>query len=164
MTKLDVQELLPLFGLSLESSALQSCLVERDFNTALNLPKLRKQGSQEVSDPKRGIDLLFSERQEYLDMYGTPKSDGEAVFSALVVHLKANNNYQPYAGFVGGSLDGVRDAKSLRNALGAGKVRDEDEGVIYEESWRMGEVNLFASYSDSGEIKSLQFNVPMLEK
>jgi hypothetical protein len=49
----------------------------------------------------------------------------------------------------------------MHQALAHGVIRDEDAGVVYEESWQIAGINLFAKYADDGQIKSLQFNLPM---
>ena len=131
------------------------------FEARVSLPSLRKLGSQSISDEKRGIALIFSERAQFEQYFGEPRSPGEAVFSSLSVYPSGFKSFAPYTGSIGNALEGVKRREQLHQALGQGKIRDEDAGVVYEESWHIAGNNLFAKYAEDGQIKSLQFNLPM---
>jgi hypothetical protein len=160
---IDVQALVQLFGFSLESEELRQNLTAMGFKAKVSMPSLRKLGSQNVSDNKRGIDLMFIERAEFEECYGKPKSLGEAIFTGLGLDPIGFKLLAPYTGIPGKAIAEAKNRTQIHQVLGAGLVRDQDAGVVYSESWRISSVNLFAQYSEDGELKSLQFNLPMLE-
>jgi hypothetical protein len=159
--RIEVQALIQLFGLSIESSQLQSGLRSMGFEAKVSIPSLRKLGSQSISDEKRGIVLMFSERAQFEQYFGEPRSSGEGVFCGLSVYPSGFKSFAPYSGSVGNALEGVKRREQMHQALAHGVIRDEDAGVVYEESWQIAGINLFAKYADDGQIKSLQFNLPM---
>jgi hypothetical protein len=73
-----------------------------------------------------------------------------------------SGSFQAFSGRIGGGLDGLHERKALATLLGTGTIQDEDEGVVYAESWRVGSTELHADYGPQGQIKSLQFSLPLL--
>jgi hypothetical protein len=62
---------------------------------------------------------------------------------------------------VGAGLDGIKERKGLTEVLGPGAVTDEDDGVVYAEAWASDGLAVHADYRESGELKVLQFSLPL---
>jgi hypothetical protein len=161
---LQVQEIIKRFGLSIEDQELESFLVAHAFDTQLPLANLRKTGSHNIVDEARGVELMFCEREAFEREYGQPRSVGEGLLISVAAYPNGSKSFKPFAGSIGVKLDGLKDRQAIVKLLGAGTVQDEDEGVIYTESWNLEGVVLHADYSEQGQIKSLQFSLPLARR
>jgi hypothetical protein len=158
--KIDTTSIVNAFGFAMESDALRKLLVEYGFDPEYSAATLRKQGSVNIVDEKRGIELMFSEREKFERLCGQAKSEGSAILSAVAVYPNGSKYFKKFSGTIGRSLDGALNRNAVLAVLGEGTALDEEDGKVVKETWTRDGVVHLIQYLPDGTTKSIQFGMP----
>lgn len=162
---MQVADFLPYLGHSEQHAELSNLLAAIGFD-ASKIPSRaqRNSGSAFCELKSRGIDLTFYFHTQYKPSFGTPKSDGKAIFCCIFVypHGRKSESKKPYEGpipFAGGP---VRTREEALRAFGDPSETQEDDGDIDLDHWRKDELQITATYRGDLTIGHIGFSLPYL--
>jgi hypothetical protein len=137
-----------LFGFAMKSAEAKRVLSENGFVAEYSTKKLKQLGTVHLVSEPRGIELAFSERSAFIENYGDPKTEGDAILSSIFVYPIGTKTYSKFVDPIGHGIDGcVTRADALR-ALGKPNATEEDDGVVEWDQWVLSDKILRATYQD----------------